>query len=238
MNALFDQLTLADIHQDLLRNIVSLRQSQDVFDDLSDDPAERLQAQRVEFEIKPPPYRSGTPIIHRPFEDAAWFSAIVWPFKNWQASRYSDGAYGVWYGSDSIETTVFETAYHWSRGLLGDAGFDREPVIAERNVWSVACNAALLDLRQSARVHPDLLHRSDYAFCQSVGKRIHREGHPGLLTHSVRRPAGVSMAIFNPGVLSNPRYNCQVTYTLDGGQIIVEKQQGAAWMILNVADFL
>jgi hypothetical protein len=46
------------------------------------------------------------------------------------------------------------------------------------------------------------------------------------------------MAIFNPGVLSNPRYNCQVTYTLDGGQIIVEKQQGAAWMILNVADFL
>jgi hypothetical protein len=30
MNTLFAQLTLADIHQDVARNIVSLRQSQDL----------------------------------------------------------------------------------------------------------------------------------------------------------------------------------------------------------------
>lgn len=237
MNSLFAQLALSDIHKDVARNIVSLLQSQDLFDDLTDDPAEWLLAQKVEDEIKPPPYRSSTPIIDRPFEDAKWFSAIIWPFKHWQASRFSDGTYGVWYGSDSIETTVYESAYHWYRGLLSDAGFDRMTVIAERKVYSVACNAALLDFRKAADDHPDLLHPSNYAFCQSIGARIHREGHPGLLTQSVRRPAGENMAIFNANVLSNPRQNCELTYRLENDQILVERQPGVVWFKLDVASF-
>ncbi len=238
MNSLFAHLALADIHQDVARNIVSLLQSQDLFDDLTDDPAEWLLAQKVEDEIKPPPYRSRTPVIDRPFEDAEWFNAIIWPFKHWQTSRFSDGTYGVWYGSESIETTVYESAYHWYRGLLNDAGFERTTVVAERKVYSVACNAALLDFRKSAEDHPDLLHPSDYAYCQSVGSRIHREGHPGLLTQSVRSPAGTNVAIFNAHILSNPRHNCQLTYRLEGEQIVVEKQPGMAWVKLDVASFL
>lgn len=235
MNALFARLSLADVQQDVMRNIVSLRQSQDLFDDLTDDPAEWRLAQKVEDEVKPPPYRSSAPIIDRPFEDAAWFNAISWPFKHWQASRFSDGSYGVWYGSESVETTVFESAYHWYRGLLSDAGYEREAVIAERQVYAVACSAALLDFRKAAGEHPDLLHPSDYAFCQSVGARIHREGHPGLITPSVRRPAGENVAIFHPGVLSQPRHHCQLTYRLAGEQIVVEKQLGVAWVTLDLA---
>lgn len=237
MTPLFAQLALADIHKDVARNIVSLLQPQDLFDDLSDDPAEWLLAQKVEDEIQPPPYRSHTPIIDRPFEDAEWFNAIIWPFSHWQASRFSDGTYGVWYGSESVETTVYESAYHWYRGLLSDAGFERMTVIAERKVFSVACNAALLDLRNAVDKHPDLLHPSDYAFCQSVGSRIHREGHPGLLTPSVRRPGGENVAIFNPDVLSNPRDNCQLTYRLEDDQIVVEKQTGVAWITLDITSF-
>jgi len=237
MNSLFAQLALADIHKDVARNIVSLQHSQDLFDDLTADPAEWLLAQKVEDEIKPPPYRSHTPIIDRPFEDAEWFNAIIWPFKHWQASRFSDGTYGVWYGSDSVETTVYESAYHWYRGLLSDAGFERMAVVAERKVYSVACNAALLNFRKAANEHPDLLHPSDYVFCQSVGARIHREGHPGLLTQSVRRPVGENVAIFNADVLSNPRHNCQLTYRLEDDQIVVEKRPGVAWVKLDVASF-
>lgn len=236
MNSLFAQLSLADVHQDVARNIVSLRQSQDLFDDLTDDPAAWLLAQTMEDEVKPPPYRSRTPIIDRPFEDAQWFNAIMWPFKHWQASRFSDGSYGVWYGSETVETTVYESAYHWYRGLLSDAGFDRQTVIAERKVYLVACSAALLDFRQ-ADCHPELFHPSDYAFCQSVGARIHREGHPGLLTRSVRRPVGENIAVFNPAVLSNPRQNCQLTYRLQGEHIVVEKQPGVAWLTLDRASF-
>jgi hypothetical protein len=235
VNSLFAQLTLADVHQDVARNIVSLSESQDLFDDLTEDPAGWLLAQRVEDEVKPPPYRSRTPLIDRPFEDAQWFNAIAWPFKNWQASRFSDGTYGVWYGSDSVETTVYESVYHWYKGLLCDAGFDRQEVIAERKVYWVACGAALLDLRAASNEYPDLLHPSDYSFCQSVGVRIHREGHPGLLTPSVRRSAGENVVVFNPGVLSNPRLNGQLTYRLEGDQVVVEKQPGVTWVTLAVA---
>jgi hypothetical protein len=235
VNSLFSKLGLADVHQDVARNIVSLRESQDLFDDLTEDPAEWLLAQKVEGEVKPPPYRSRTPLIDRPFEDAQWFNAIAWPFKHWQASRFSDGTYGVWYGSDSVETTVYESVYHWYKGLLCDAGFDRQEVIAERKVYWVACGAALLDLRAASNEYPDLLHPSDYSFCQSVGARIHREGHPGLLTPSVRRSAGENVVVFNPGVLSNPRLNGQLTYRLEGEQVLVEKQPGVTWVTLAVA---
>lgn len=236
MNSLFAQLTLADVHRDVKRNIVSLRQSQDLFDDLTDDPAEWLLAQKVEDEVKPPRYRSRTPIIDRPFEDAAWFNAITWPFRHWQSSRFSDGSYGVWYGSESVETTVCESAYHWVRGLLSDAGFERETVIAERKVYSVACSAALLDFRKVTTGYTDLLHPSDYAFTQSIGARIHREGHPGLLIQSVRRPDGENIAIFNAGVLSDPRHHCQLTYRLEGEKIMVEKKPGRTWISLDVAS--
>ncbi len=237
MDSVFSRVALADLHQDVARNIVSLRQSQDLFDDLTDNPVEWLLAQTVEQAVKPPPYRSPTPIIDRPFEDAVWFNAIIWPFKHWQLSRFSDGSFGVWYGSESIETTVCESAYHWYHGLLCDAGYEREAVVAERKVYRVACAAALLDFRKAAAEHGDLLHPTDYAFAQSIGARIHREGHPGLLIQSVRRPAGENVVIFNPGVLSNPRHACQLTYRLEGERIVVEKQPGVAWINLEVAGF-
>lgn len=237
MKSLFAQIKLADVHQDAARNIVSLREPQHLFDDLSADPAEWLLAQQVQDAVKPPPYQSSTPIIDRPFEDAAWFKAIAWPFKHRQSSRFSDGSYGVWYGSESVETSVHESAYHWYRGLLADAGFERMAVLAERQVVWVACRAALLDLRTAAGAYPDLLHPSDYAFCQSLGSRMHREGHPGLLTQSVRRRGGENLAIFNPAVLSHPRHNCHLTYKLEGEQIVVHRQPGVAWLTLDAANF-
>lgn len=228
---LFSSLTLTDVHQDVIRNIVSLRESQDLFNDLTDNPEEWLLAQRVEEEVKPPPYQSRTPVIHRPFEDAQWFNAIAWPFKNWQTSRFSDGSYGVWYGGDSTETTVFESTYHWYRGLISDAGFEQERVSIERKLYSVACSAALLDFRPLVQEkYPDLIHKIDYTFAQSVGAKIHREGHPGLLTLSARHQGGKNYVVFNPAVLSNPRHHCHLTYRLEAQHIVIERTPGIAWL--------
>ncbi|MFA7504719.1 MAG: RES family NAD+ phosphorylase [Burkholderiaceae bacterium] len=234
---LFAELSLVDFHRDVARNIVSLGRSQDLFDDLADDPDDWLLAQAVEAEVKPPTYRSASPLIDRPFEDADWFNAIAWPFRHWQASRFSDGSHGVWYGSDTVETTVHESAYHWYRGLLSDAGFETESVIAERKVYSVSCTAALLDFRRASAGHPRLLHPSDYSFTQAVGARIHREGHPGLLIQSVRRPGGENVAVFNAGVLSSPRLDCQLAYRLERGRIFVEKRPGVTWLELDASGF-
>ncbi len=231
MDQLFSHLSIADIHQGLFRNIVSLRESVDLFDDLTDNPEERLMAQQVEFHSKPQPYQSNFPEINRPFEDALWFNAITWPFKNWQESRVSDGSFGVWYGSDTVETTVYESAYHWSAGFLRDAGFDKEEcVVIERKLYKVACDAALLDFRGVAHRYPGLSHKTDYSFTHAVGARIHREGHPGLLTMAVRHVGGVSYAIFNPNVLSSPRHHSQLTYRLQNGYITVEETPGITWL--------
>jgi len=109
-------------------------------------------------------------------------------------------------------------------------------VIAERKVYRVACSAALLDFRKATAEHTDLLHPTDYAFPQAVGARIHREGHPGLLIQSVRRREGENVAIFNPGMLSNPRHHCQLTYRLEGARIVVEKHPGETWISAAVAE--
>jgi hypothetical protein len=209
MDQLFAQLTLTDVHCNVIRNIVSIGTSQDLFDDLSSSPEEWALAEQVEDAVKPPPYQSPTPIIHRPFEDAEWFNAIGWPCKywqtrHWQASRFSDGTFGVWYGCDTVATSVYETAYHWFNGLLTDAGFEKEKVIGERKLYDVACDAALVDLRPLTTTHSGLMHKTDYSTAQSVGARLHREGHPGLMTTSVRHAAGQNYAILNPDVLSNP----------------------------------
>jgi hypothetical protein len=232
----FSRLTLADVHCNAVRNIVSITSSQDLFDDLSSSPEDWALAQQVETQVKPAPYRSTTPIIHRPFEDAHWFNAIGWPFKHWQKSRFSDGSFGVWYGCDCVETSVFETAYHWFYQFLRDAGFDKEPVVGERKLYEVACDAALVDLRPwAAKATSGLAHKTDYRHAQTVGTRLHREGHPGLVTQSVRHATGQNFVVLNPAVLSNPRYQCQLTYRLEGGRLAIEKQPGTAWMEISIA---
>ena len=236
MEQFFARLAVLDVRADLKRNIVSLRRSRNLFDDLSDDPAEQALAQAVESATKPLPYRSAAPVIHRPFEEAEWFNAIGWPFQHWQSSRYSDGSHGVWYGADSVETTVFETVYHWVNGLLRDAeGFAEQPVAIERKVYNVACAALLLDLRPRAKEFPALVHGQDYAFAQQVGARLQREGHPGLLAPSVRFPRGTCYVVFNPAVLAKPRPSCLLTYRLRGAHVRVEKTPGVTWRRIAVA---
>lgn len=237
MDQLFKHLKLADVHTDAFRNIVSIHVSQDLFDDLSASPADWVQAQRIEDEVKPFAYQSNVPIINRPFEDAHWCNAIEWPYKHWQASRFSDGSFGIWYGCDSVETSVFETVYHWVNGFLKDAGFEKENVIAERKLYLVACDAALLDFRPHALKSPGLVHKSDYSYTQAIGARLHREGHPGLVTASARHVAGHNYVILNPNVLSNPRQHCQLRYQLAGNRIRIEKQTGLTWMEVETTSF-
>ena len=237
MNEFFSCLTVVDTHRDVCRNIVSLRESRNLFDDLSGDPAEQALAQQVEIAVKPLQYHSPTPVIHRPFEEAEWFNAIGWPFQHWQSSRYSDGSFGAWYGADSVTTSIHETVSHWYHGVLLDAeGYAGEAVAIERRVYNVACDALILDLRPRVGEFPALLHKADYTFTQQVGARLRREGHPAVLTLSARHPGGLNYVVFNPAVLSNPRVNCMLTYRLEGEHILVEKRPGETWRRIAVAD--
>jgi hypothetical protein len=233
VDSLFSSICLIDTHSDLTRNIVSLRVSENLFDDLTEDHEAWKAAQLLELETKPRLFGSNQPIIDRPFEEAEWNNAIGYPFQNSSESRFSDGTYGVWYGSDSIETTVYETAYHWQRGLLEDAGFNKPGVVIERRIYLVQCDSALLDLRPLIESHPEILHPTDYTATHAIGRKIHREGHPGLVTQSARTKGEV-YAIFTPKVLLNPRHSCYLTYVTTDDGVEIQRTPGTTWLKLRI----
>jgi hypothetical protein len=228
---LFKSLRLTDVHQNLARNIVSIRHSQDLFDDLSTDPQDQEVAIQHELATKPWPYQSKVPVIDRPFEAAKWIEAVAYPFQppNWSRSRFSDESFGIWYGADQVETTVFETIWHWRQGLLADAGFDREGVSIERKVYLVRCDAALVDFRPEIDRLPALVHPVDYGLTQQAGQRLHKEGFPGLASRSARCKGDV-FGILNPAVLSGPQMACCLNYRIVDGRVQVERETGTVWM--------
>ena len=99
---------------DLYRNIKTCRDGQHLFDDLTDNASDFDIANKFEALTRIP---AAAPTIERPFDDT-----IEYPFNNLAVTRFSDGSFGVFYGSLELETTISETIYHWL-GFLNDSDF-------------------------------------------------------------------------------------------------------------------
>ena len=219
-----------DFHADLVRNIPGIRTSQHLFDDLSDDPADWDVAIATEALQRLP---TDAALITRPFD---YGTVISYSFDSahWQATRFSDGTrYGVWYGSLDVETTVYETAWHWSRFVQDSYGdVDRE-IVTERRVFDVRCDALLVDLRGKERKHPQLVDRASYAFTQALGRYLDEQDQNGLLVRSARCE-GVNAAILRAARLSRPRHRAWLTYRLNvpRDRFVAERPRGRKWISL------
>ena len=217
-----------DFHDDLVRNIPGIRTSQHLFDDLSGDPADWDVAIAAEALQRPP---TDAALITRPFD---YGTVISYNFDSahWQSTRFSDGTrYGVWYGSLEIETTVFETAWHWYRFVLDSyAGLDRE-IVTERRVFDVRCDALLIDLRGKEAKHRELVDRSSYAFTQALGSYLHEQDQNGLLVRSARCN-GINAAILKASRLSRPRHRVWLTYRMNAlrDRFVAERPRGRKWI--------
>jgi RES domain len=218
----------ADFHGDLVRNIKGIRISQDLFDDLADDPADTSAAVAAEARTRIP---TPSGLITRPFDYGA---VITYPFlrENWHATRFSDGlTYGVWYGSLDLVTTVYETVFHWHRFVTDSFPTENRIIRGERRVFMVRCDAILIDLRGRETAFPGLINRTDYGFTQEVGRYLKQQEQSGLLVRSARSE-GVNGAILRPGVLSNPRDVCALTYVMNPTQdrVTVQRTPGRTWL--------
>jgi RES domain len=207
---------MRDFDEDAFRNIVSLRKSQDLFDDLTGGDAS-MSAIAIEAEAK---VKASIPLglIPRGFH---YTISITYPFEHepYLKTRYGNGSYGVWYGSLALNTTIHETAFHMVKeesGIEGNTGLIRR----ERAVYLIHCQALLIDLSGKEAEYPDLVGK-DYGFTQQVGERLRREGHPGLLSPSARHNSGINLVSFSPAILSAPRLSCYLTYTCDPVRRIV-----------------
>jgi hypothetical protein len=222
---------VADYRGDLVRNIKGIRVSQDLFDDLTDNAADHAVAVAAESATRIP---SPAPLITRPFD---YGTVITYPFvpHNWQATRYSDGlAFGAWYGALQLETTVYETLYHWHRFVTESFLIDRE-IVGERRVFQVRCEAILIDLRDKAGLEPRLVDRRDYTFTQQLGRYLRDRAQSGLLAPSARGPGTVA-AILRPEVLSDVRDLCFLTYRMNpkSAAATVERAPGETWLRINI----
>jgi len=229
MPSLFDKG--CEFDDDLFRNIVSLRESIDLFSDLTDgDEFESEVAVTAEMRVK-----SDIPpgMIQRGFH---YSTAIRYPFEAepYLSSRYGTGAFGVWYGSLEFETTIHETAYHMIREEQRVEGL-KGPIVRERAVYLVHCRAVLIDLRGKEKRFAGLI-AQDYSFTHQISERLHKEGHPGLLAPSARC-RGTSQVSFTPSILDNPRPHCYLTYRCypERGTLVIERQPGVTLMEIKAA---
>lgn len=212
--------TTCDFSAPVFRNIVSLRVSQNLFDDLIADSRGQQAAIAAEMRVR----SAGPGVIER---GLAYSEAIGYPFEAdvSVASRYGDGSIRVWYGALDEDTALAETCYHQIQMLREIEGVDRV-VIRYRKVWQIQASGLFIDLRGKLEEFPALV-GDDYAWPQSIGKRLAHEGLPGLLYPSARW-AGDCLATFRATPLSHPVQLYDLTYHIDpvAGHVDIEREPG------------
>jgi len=220
--------TAVDFHADLIRNIKSIRVSQNLFDDLAESPQEIRIAQAAEGARR---ISSLQPMITRPFD---YGSVITYSFESahWQHTRYSDGReFGIWYGALEMRTSVYETLFHWHRFLLDSFPKEDRSIVGERRLFDVRCDALLIDAREAGPLTPKLTDRKSYAFTQNLGRYLVEQQQNGLLAPSARCDGSIAV-ILNPARLSNVRDKAQLTYRCNPtrDRVTVERTPGRTWL--------
>lgn len=224
--SLYDRLT--DFDGRVLRNIVSLRVSEDLFDDLVDDAPGRAAALAADMRVRTEP----TGVVARGFH---YTQAIGYPFDSdaTLASRFGDGSVRVWYGALDQATALAETCWHQLQQLRAIEGVDA-PVVRHRAVYQVRARGLFLELRGKERDHPELV-GDDYVPTQAIGRHAAGQGLPGLLYPSARWPDGECLAAFRPEPLGVPKLLHYLTYRIDpaAGTVAVERKPGVVQRVLH-----
>lgn len=207
MSIVFNQL--ADLHQDVTRNIVNVLPPSAAFSDLTSDLGEDASA-IAQTAVMQAGHPHSNHALDLQFHHTA---AIDYPFAtdHFMATRYSDGSFPVWYGALDLITSIYETAHHmYQRERLIEGNESVECITRERLVYDVYCEATLVDL---SAVKNELV-QDDYLQTQVIGKKLYEQGFPGILAPSARYSTGVNVNIFKPIVLFRPRVKCKLTYRL------------------------
>ena len=126
-------------------------------------------------------------------------------------TRFSDGSFPVFYSSLDSATTEAEVK-HWAPTLLGGPG---RPRTEYRWLFRCTFDGSEKDLRPQIGTWPNLVHDSDYTFCNRLGAEAVELGVDGLVTWSARRADGVNVPVFSRGSLSEPEGIRLVVVTYD-----------------------
>jgi len=194
----------------------------DLFERVSADPAvwealiaaeqlvnPRIRDQAGEIHLVPPEERVSGP-------GASWVMASF-THRNPQGSRFSDGAYGVYYAARDLGTAVRETAFHFAR-FARDSGdgprYEDMRALVGRIANRFVDVNALPEARRSRVLDPD-----SYAASRLLGAEVRAAGRNGIVYPSVRDPGGQCVAALRPKAVGLPVPGPALKYHWDGTRV-------------------
>ena len=128
-------------------------------------------------------------------------------------SRFSDGAFGMFYAAREQRTAVAETQHHLGRFL---SATHEAATHLQMRLYHVAIDARLHDLR-GPDPHLQPLHDPDsYAASRAVGIALCAAGSLGIAYRSVRDARGECAGLFKPRAASACVHAAHLLYAWDG----------------------
>jgi len=169
---------------------------------------DRLRQEAGELDLVPPEDRvsglGSTPIM-------AAFTHL-----NPAGDRFTDGTYGVFYASRTIETAVAETRRSRTRFLMATGEPAQE---FDMRVYAVDLDAQLHNIRPLRESELTIYDPDSYAASQILAAELRATGADGIAYQSVRHDGGECAAVFRPRLLSNCRQERHLCYVWDGTTI-------------------
>jgi hypothetical protein len=146
-------------------------------------------------------------------------------------SRFSDGAFGVWYCGDCRAVALAETAHHFQRFMRATA-----ELAGDGDFRLLTCTVA----GQVAAATAACLTPDDWTDGQAFGRDTRAAGLDGISYPSVRFPAGQAAGLFWPDCLTLPIAQTeQFRYRWNGERMTHYLRHGAtaweSWPIDGVA---
>ncbi len=164
--------------------------------------------------------RSKPPLPREVSAQQHYLLSTPFRYRPHHGSRFRQaGSPGIWYGADSVRTACAEVAYWRWRFLLDSEGLLDQELLTEHTVFSAQVQGLAIDLSaqpwQQARTQ--WTQSLDYSATQAVAGAANTRGMDWLRYESVRDPAGLCCAVFNPQALvsldlkSQQTWHCRTT---------------------------
>jgi hypothetical protein len=147
---------------------------------------------------------------------ASWVMA-AFTHVNPKGSRFSDGAYGVYYAGKSRETAIRETVFHFEQFARDAADPPRSEdmrMLVSRARGAVVDVSSLPRKRQRA-----VLASTSYEASRAWAKEVRSTGAAGIVYPSVRHPGGTCVAAFKPTLIGSAKEERRLQYHWDGTRV-------------------
>ena len=136
---------------------------------------------------------------------------------NPKGSRFSAGAYGVYYAARALSTAIAETAYHFGR-FASDS--HDPPRREDMRVLLGAIDRTFDDVTTLSPAQMNaVLDKASYAASQPFGAQRRDVGVDGLYYPSVRESGGECIGAFWPDAVGIPTQERHLNYEWDGARV-------------------